>query len=119
MDYLQDIIDEQKKYDERVKDRLHRHYNLPSERLLAKTRCMIHEIIEVEREVKSSWAWWKKPEPPPDDITQRILIELIDVQKFLLSALLDYGIDSSEKFHTLYMFKHKIINERLDDLEKK
>lgn len=123
MDYLSDIYHEQQKYDCRVRDQFESKYENNYEQILAKTRCIIHETVELERELQGSWKWWKKVDTNgscyvTSDQLRAMRIEAIDIFKFLLSLLIDLGIDNEEKFWQLYMEKHQIINERLDQIKK-
>ena len=120
--FLEDIYYEQKKYDERVRDEFESKYGTNYERILAKTRCIIHETVELERELQTSWKWWKKVDTKGECYVtspqlKAMRHEAIDIFKFLLSLLIDLGIDDQEKFWQLYMEKHQIINERLDKIK--
>jgi hypothetical protein len=121
--FLEDIYYEQKKYDSRVMDQFIGKYNNNYEQILAKTRCIIHETVELERELQGSWKWWKKVDTKDEccvtsDQLRAMRFEAIDIFKFLLSLLIDLGVDDQEKFWQLYMEKHQIINERLDKIKK-
>jgi hypothetical protein len=121
--FLEDIYYEQKKYDARVRDEFERKYENTYEQVLAKTRCIIHETVELERELQTSWKWWKKIDTNGEcyvtsEQLKALRHEAIDIFKFNLSLLIDLGIDDQEKFWQLYMEKHQIINERLDEIKK-
>lgn len=120
--FLEDIYYEQKKYDQRVREEFESKYGTNYEQILAKTRCIIHETVELERELQTSWKWWKKVDTKGECYVTSSQLkamrhEAMDIFKFNLSLLIDLGIDDEEKLWQLYMEKHQIINERLDKIK--
>jgi hypothetical protein len=120
-DFLGEIIAEQKDFDSKVFFRLQKRYPSQMGKLFGKAEAMEAEISEIKQELKPYFQWWRNKEIDHNKIIldeqqkQRLIEEAIDLQKFLLSFLIELGIDTEEKFYIEYMKKHKIIHQRLKD----
>jgi hypothetical protein len=121
MEYLQEIIKEQKDFDSKIHERFDSLYPTEIGKTFAKCNAMISEILEIHQELKPHWQWWRGKE---DDLRglnisnekrQRLIEEHIDTFKFLLSSIIQLGVDTEEKFYNEYMKKHAIIHKRLED----
>lgn len=61
------------------------------EKILSNTRALIHEVIEVEREV--NYKFWKTPKPVDID---KLKSEIVDVFIFLLNLINASGMTEEE-----------------------
>ena len=64
------------------------------EQMLINTRALIHETIEVEREL--NWKHWKKPKPVNDEAVKN---EVIDQFIFLMNEINITGMDAEELYY--------------------
>lgn len=120
IDILEEIIAQQRDFNNRVLERLDRRYPTKMGKLFGNYVAMEAEIGEVNAELKPFWQWWRGVEIPyqhleiSNEKKERLIDEHMDIFKFLLSNLITLGVDTSAKFLEVYMAKHKVIHERLD-----
>ena len=123
-DYLENIINEQLEYDNKVMGKMDIKYPSDTSKIFVNCLSLQQETGEAMKILKPYWSYWRDSSinkdfenlPPLTEFEKEpLIVELVDCFKFLLSALTKLGVKDSATFYSYWSAKHGIIEKRLKE----